>query len=658
MAKSFREIGKKAEALIEQGREADRTVQTCQARVVSSSSRVAAARKQLAAASETDEDGNPAGNVEQARAQLSMAENQLAASQRALSSAREASERITQQKHEQVQEIDRHNQVERSNLEKLRMLKARAFGADSAALTEGMAQRLNEAEDVKAALLRSMGLEASPEHIAADGGGRTDSGWRGGGFAALDTAGYLQSYRGGGSEGIVSAGGIAAPVGGGLQGAAPAAQFGLTGDAAQDANRNPEAGTDAAKPLFGMRLFGHRRAQPRQTVTTVDFNGLTIEHNGMAGDKYFVKGNNYTRFSHFWSNFGQYTHTDSDYTATISAREIEGIFLNNNEAKDRFLFWNRGISHPVESELYFSELASHIPEIRSRLQAGESVDSIRQDPALEACYNSYFDTPIDVYKVDDYYYFAGAGRHRCMAAQKLGVDIPVRVIGEYRSNIRALNETHDFASLSVYMGAKHGVRLSDSIGTLEFPTVAGAIDGLESVIREYPEVGTLLTTGITSKSGVMSCTGSKLSFNPDYFQDGRTLTAACAEMSGQGFWIKNASPQSIGVHEAAHGVEWALIRANPQYSSEPERVRAWNACTEASKIVREACTQVKHTAYGQGKTSTELVRSISAYALQSDSETMAEAFADVYANGDHANPLSKMIKRLARLFMNQYKGEV
>ena len=83
MAKSFKEIGKKAEALIEQGKEADQKVQSCQARVASSNSRVAAARRQLAAASETDEEGNPVGDVEQARAQLSMAENQLAASQRA-----------------------------------------------------------------------------------------------------------------------------------------------------------------------------------------------------------------------------------------------------------------------------------------------------------------------------------------------------------------------------------------------------------------------------------------------------------------------------------------------------------------------------------------------------------------------------------------------
>ena len=216
MAKSFKEIGKKAEALIEQGKEADKKVQRCQARVSSSNSRVAAARRQLAVASEIDENGNPVGNVEQARAQLSMAENQLAASQRALSSAREDADCVRQQKSAHVQEIERHNQVEKSNLEKLRRLRAGAFGADSAALTEGIAQRLNEAEDARVALLRSMGIDATPDHVAVGGEGGSDSGWRGGSFATLDTAGHVQSYQGGGSEGLQSAGGIATPVGGGI----------------------------------------------------------------------------------------------------------------------------------------------------------------------------------------------------------------------------------------------------------------------------------------------------------------------------------------------------------------------------------------------------------------------------------------------------------
>ena len=129
-------------------------------------------------------------------------------------------------------------------------------------------------------------------------------------------------------------------------------------------------------------------------------------------------------------------------------------------------------------------------------------------------------------------------------------------------------------------------------------------------------------------------------------------------MSNRGFWVKNASPTSIGVHEAAHGVEWALIQANRKYVTDGQRVSAWNNCSEATNIVRVACDNLKRTPYGAGKSSTELIRSISTYAMENDSETMAEAFADVYANKENAKPLSKEITRLTKSIMNKYKGGI
>jgi len=219
-----------------------------------------------------------------------------------------------------------------------------------------------------------------------------------------------------------------------------------------------------------------------------------------------------------------------------------------------------------------------------------------------------------------------------------------------------LSEANDFDSLSNYMDSKYGIQLDSSMKSLDLGTVKGAISGVESVINEYPDVGELLKTGITSNSGVMSCTGSKLSFNPDYFGDNHTLSETCKDMSDSGFWVANSSPNSIGAHEAAHGVEWALIQANSGYTNDYERVHAWNQCSEAGKIVSQACDNIRKTPYGQGKTQTELIQSISQYGMKDDSETMAEAFADVYANGANASPLSKEIKRIAKEQMDKYKG--
>ncbi len=55
------------------------------------------------------------------------------------------------------------------------------------------------------------------------------------------------------------------------------------------------------------------------------------------------------------------------------------------------------------------------------------------------------------------------------------------------------------------------------------------------------------------------------------------------------------------------------------------------------------------------KTNADLIGSISQYVNENASETMAEAFADVYSNGKEANPLSIEIKRLAKEQLETYE---
>ena len=219
-----------------------------------------------------------------------------------------------------------------------------------------------------------------------------------------------------------------------------------------------------------------------------------------------------------------------------------------------------------------------------------------------------------------------------------------------------LNQVRDFAALEKYMDSKYGIRVDGSIKQLDFHTVKSAIAGVESVVAEYSDVGNLLKTAVVSDSGVMSCSRTKLSFNPAYFSDNQTLHHSCKENAKDRWWVPNASTASIGAHEAAHGVENALIEANSSYTTEEQRRTAWNNCTEATKIVKSACAVITQTQYGAGKSDQELARSISRYAASNDSETMAEAFADVFANGRDANPLSKEIVKFTKVFMNSYKG--
>lgn len=92
-------------------------------------------------------------------------------------------------------------------------------------------------------------------------------------------------------------------------------------------------------------------------------------------------------------------------------------------------FWN----HHGNTKEDYMELASYLPEIQERLKNGESLDSIRMDDNLANTVNAYYneDKMIQVVKYEDGYQFQDDGRHRLLAAQESGYDVPVKVIGEY-----------------------------------------------------------------------------------------------------------------------------------------------------------------------------------------------------------------------------------
>lgn len=221
-----------------------------------------------------------------------------------------------------------------------------------------------------------------------------------------------------------------------------------------------------------------------------------------------------------------------------------------------------------------------------------------------------------------------------------------------------ISKTKDFNELKDYIKSKYDVTVDKGIEKLNFNTVRSSLEGVESVIDEIPDVGKSLNKMVIDKSGVMSCTGEEISFNPKYFSDSETLEKLCKKYSDSGFWVKNVSPASIGVHETAHGIEWLMIEISNNYFHDFEKIEAWNKCTEAKAIVSQACKNIKKTAYGKGKKNDELINAISRYAGSSKSETMAEAFADVYANGENANPLSIEIKKLTLEKIKKYKGKV
>lgn len=76
------------------------------------------------------------------------------------------------------------------------------------------------------------------------------------------------------------------------------------------------------------------------------------------------------------------------------------------------------------------------------------MEDISKDPELSECANIYFNDRVKVIEHGDYYEFDGDGRHRVIAAEAVGVDIPVQVIGEAEEPLTTEEAPQNFESKS------------------------------------------------------------------------------------------------------------------------------------------------------------------------------------------------------------------
>jgi hypothetical protein len=229
--------------------------------------------------------------------------------------------------------------------------------------------------------------------------------------------------------------------------------------------------------------------------------------------------------------------------------------------------------------------------------------------------------------------------------------------GSGKIPVKKASTATDFDELDRYFDSTYQIKMDSAVKALDFGAVKQSLEGIDEMLTEFPDVAKTLTLISTDKSGVMACVGNKITFNPDNFTDASNIEDLCRKYDG-GWWVKGVSPASIGVHETAHAVEWELIQMNSSYLYDWQRIEAWNKCSEAKILVSQACKNIKKTPFGKGKKNAELIGGISRYAHDSASETMAEAFADVYANGTNAHPLSVEIRRLTGEQIKKYKGVI
>lgn len=164
----------------------------------------------------------------------------------------------------------------------------------------------------------------------------------------------------------------------------------------------------------------------------LDFSGVTVTQDTIAPSRFFVRGDNFAGYQEFWTNIENFRYAENPDSEIIfvRAKDIEGVYLYENEVFNPNGFWTRNGKEGWTQEAILDK-ASHLSELRARVESGSTLDELLDDPELGPTAGSYMGKPISVVKYGDSYIFDGDGRHRTIAAQLQDEYIPVQVKGEY-----------------------------------------------------------------------------------------------------------------------------------------------------------------------------------------------------------------------------------
>lgn len=179
-------------------------------------------------------------------------------------------------------------------------------------------------------------------------------------------------------------------------------------------------------------MFGKNDGGGQESKTTTFCEGVQVTPDSLSEGRNWVVGNNYTAYKEYWENAEAYTEErcENPEVEYIDSRDIEGIYLHDNEVSNEEGFWSRHISGRSKDTMF--EITKHLPEVMERLENGESIDSLREDSILGPCVASYCAEPIQVAKGDGFYVFLSDGRHRTIAAQSIKSRIPVKIVSIIR----------------------------------------------------------------------------------------------------------------------------------------------------------------------------------------------------------------------------------
>lgn len=221
-----------------------------------------------------------------------------------------------------------------------------------------------------------------------------------------------------------------------------------------------------------------------------------------------------------------------------------------------------------------------------------------------------------------------------------------------------INDAKDFDELEASLRDILKINITNDIRMLDFEAIKSTCVSMKKVFDEFPSIKGFVKEICTSKSGMMACAPTdisfnmtRISFNPSYYKDVNKIKNIYLKDAISGFHPRGTTYEISGIHELGHAVEAYLINSEG-LKYDAQKAAYWKECTVAKSIVSKACKNAKKLSEGKGLSNAELKENISGYALSDASECMAEAFSDYFGNKDKASILSKEIIKIVKEMMS------
>jgi hypothetical protein len=205
--------------------------------------------------------------------------------------------------------------------------------------------------------------------------------------------------------------------------------------------------------------------------------------------------------------------------------------------------------------------------------------------------------------------------------------------------------------LDAFAKNKLGVSSTNFEG-LDFLTVKGTLEAMDKAMNMWPQLRGLvgaLDKNIGNPRAFAKTIGVgqeyfRVSLNPLYFYDLDKLKREYADCVENNVFPANTEWITVIIHELGHVAQGAIVKRNAK--SIAAAIGDWNAHKTAKKITEEAWMAVDFKNANNAKSMHDAISNLSKNALESYSETIADAFSDVFSNTKSAQPLSREVVRI------------